>query len=61
MASVLVDVPEDDPAPSPLVGTAVVFRDARETTVRATLDALNRHFDMGRRSIGLDLTDQPPI
>lgn len=55
---VMVDVPDDDPALSPLIGTAVVQRDAREATVRATLDAVNRHFDVGRRSESLDLTDR---
>lgn len=55
---VMVDVPDDDPALSPLIGTAVVGRDAREATVRATLDAVNRHFDVGRRSESLDLTDR---
>lgn len=54
---VMVDVPGDDQALSPLIGTAVVARDAREAAVRATLDAVNRHFDLGRRPDSVDLTE----
>lgn len=54
---VVVDLPDGDPATGPLIGTAVVSHDAREATVRATLDAVNRHFEMGRRSdAAVDLT-----
>lgn len=53
VVSVLVDVPDDDAPGEPLVGTALVTRDAREATVRATLDAVNRHVDVGQRAAKL--------
>ncbi len=64
LVQVVVDLPDGELARGPLVGTAVVFHDAREATVRATLDAVNRHFEMGRRADGVDLTSaehHPPM
>ncbi|HUG86593.1 MAG TPA: hypothetical protein VMM13_18640 [Euzebya sp.] len=49
VVSVLVDLLDEAATGGPLVGTALVTRDAREATVRATLDAVNRHVDVRTR------------
>lgn len=61
VVNVLVDPADQVAAGSPLVGTARVERDAREATVRATLDALNRHVDIGRGTPDLEPVHHPPM